>query len=109
MDEVARSDLACNWDDAICDKHFKWLKAEYAKTGCILCGSVTSTKDNKLTFHHMSPSSKRFNLGDVSVYKKIKYGIRALIEELEKCCVMCRECHNLIHNDKLTLEEYLAQ
>jgi len=43
-----------------------------------------------LTFDHIDPITKVFNLAD---YKK--YGWEALLNEVLKCRVLCANCHNI--------------
>lgn len=45
-----------------------------------------------LTFDHIDPSNKRYNVADiVSKGMKLEY----LVEEVEKCQILCHNCHML--------------
>ena len=46
-----------------------------------------------LEFHHRNPKSKKFNLGAAVACRS--WG--AIIQEIEKCDVLCRNCHTRIH------------
>lgn len=51
-------------------------------------------------FHHLNPAEKDFALGDKTSTTKW-----ALIEkELEKCILVCANCHRMIHSGDLVLE-----
>ena len=53
---------------------------------CILCGydrHITS-----LTFHHIDPDSKAFNISH-----NLHRSWKSLVVELDKCILLCRNCH----------------
>lgn len=50
--------------------------------GCCCCG-----KKKKLTFHHLDSAEKKSDISKLSTNKE-------LIEEVSKCVIVCRECHN---------------
>jgi len=52
---------------------------------------------NSLTFHH-SRGIKKFNIGDVTS-RRIRPAIDELVNELEKCDVICHNCHIKKHFD----------
>lgn len=45
-----------------------------------------------LEFHHKDPTQKEFHLGDAR-----GFNITKLRKELEKCILVCRNCHTEIH------------
>lgn len=49
-------------------------------------------------FHHLDPAQKEFNI------KAGKWGIKKLIEETDKCALLCANCHRLVHAGEITLE-----
>lgn len=53
-----------------------------------MCG-----KNESLTFHHIDSSTKRFDIGSKLDTTRIK-----LIEETNKCIVLCRKCHVKLHS-----------
>jgi hypothetical protein len=56
---------------------------------CLHCG----TFDN-LTFHHRDPTQKKFTIGQNGGNKTVKQ----LKAEIAKCDLVCRTCHDKIHN-----------
>lgn len=60
--------------------------------GCEVCGRVSDPAH--LTFHHLG--DKEFTIGNrIGAVSWDK-----LDRELAKCIVVCRECHDKIHNGK---------
>ena len=71
------------------------------KTKCCVCG-----EDAKccLEFHHMK--EKNFNIS-----KSLKHITpQQLLEELNKTCLLCANCHRKLHNGKLNTDtKYLLE
>lgn len=57
-------------------------------TGCVLCESK-----NKLHFHHIHPEDKQFGIVGYHGYRTIDI----LLEELNKCVILCPPCHMKVH------------
>lgn len=73
----------------------QWLKNVKVKLlnhrggKCVLCGYNKYV--GSLTFHHINPSEKSFTIsGKTKAYK-------TLLEESEKCVVLCANCHGEVH------------
>jgi transposase len=71
------------------------------KYSCEKCGY--DKKQSTLHFHHILPNTKQFNLSDVTIHK---YGTMVAGEivdmvksELDKCIVLCSQCHAEEHYD----------
>lgn len=61
---------------------------EQRLSGCEICGE----KDPRcIVFHHKDPATKSFNMTEKS------RGIKSLSIELEKCIVICSNCHMKLH------------
>ena len=59
---------------------------------CLKCGFDHPAA---LDFHHIDPSEKEFNISfSKSAYKSNKEG---LLKEIEKCIVLCSNCHRIEH------------
>lgn len=65
--------------------------AEYKKTHpCEVCGE---TERVCLDFHHLDPNKKDFG---ISTYSGTR-GWKTIQEEIEKCVVLCKNCHAKVH------------
>jgi hypothetical protein len=71
---------------------YRVLIDEYKENkGCSECG----TKDYRvLEFHHKNGKEKEFSIGEVSTKG---YGLKKIEKELEKCLVICANCHRILH------------
>lgn len=67
----------------------KALKEEYGGK-CSVCGYDKCF--DALEFHHSDPKAKEFHLGE-----RRGLSIKKLREELDKCILVCRNCHTEIH------------
>ena len=59
--------------------------------GCAICGYNKCARS--LDFHHVNPQNKKFNLSMANLHKKDSL----VAEELNKCILVCRNCHGEIH------------
>jgi len=69
----------------------KWFSEYKSKLICEICGEKEPIC---LEFHHKDGENKDFNLGDV---KSRGWGKERIKKELEKCRVLCANCHRKIH------------
>lgn len=67
-----------------------WLTQVKQEAGCIQCGLRDAIK---LSFHHVDPRTKRFEIGQGITGRKRE----VLFAEMEKCVLVCFECHRAIH------------
>lgn len=77
---------------------------EYKKDKyCVKC---RENRIHVLDFHHLDPSQKEFNIGERS-----KHGLKRIWNEMEKCILLCRNCHSDFHHlerqNNITIQEYL--
>ncbi len=69
----------------------KWL-SDYKKTlKCFRCGK---SHPATLTFHHRDASEKSFEIGNCV---NLGIGLKRLVAEIEKCDVLCANCHAKEH------------
>lgn len=54
---------------------------------CLYCKGI-----NKLEFHHRNPDNKFREVADMETYTQGR-----ILEEIEKCDVVCNECHKNLH------------
>ena len=72
------------------EKHKIWL-ADYKKTlSCETCGE---NHPACLDFHHIDPSLKEDSINRI----KQRYSLEYLKKEIEKCKVLCSNCHRKLH------------
>lgn len=57
--------------------------------GCAICGYNKCV--NALNFHHTNPKDKEFYINAYTITKK------NIVEELNKCILLCSNCHDEIH------------
>ena len=69
-----------------------YLRAVKLEKGCVKCGFKGHA--SALVFHHRDPTQKEFQLSDAP---RRNMGWDAIKEEVDKCDVMCSNCH-LIHH-----------
>jgi hypothetical protein len=69
----------------------KWLVEYKKKLSCIRCGE---THPATLTFHHKNGSDKSFEIGNAIV---LGVSLKRLMAEIEKCEVLCANCHAKEH------------
>ena len=53
---------------------------------CECCGKKDNGWSRRLTFHHIDPADKKSNIRALKTNKDI-------IEEIDKCAIVCRSCH----------------
>lgn len=66
---------------------------EYKGGKCIRCGYCKC--DSALAFHHINPEDKSFAIASGGYVKKWE----TLKQELDKCILVCQNCHNEIHEE----------
>jgi hypothetical protein len=69
----------------------KWL-INYKKT--LKCVRCEESHPATLTFHHRDDSEKSFEIGNAL---KLGVGLNRLLAEIEKCEVLCANCHAKEH------------
>ncbi len=68
-----------------------WFRSFKLTLSCIKCGESCI---NCLEFHHKNPETKEYSVGDmISSWLSIE----AIKKEIEKCEVLCANCHRKLH------------
>ena len=89
-EKVTGSQSVINWR-----KRTKRKLIEYKGGSCELCGY--SKCDKALEFHHLNPDEKDFGISGKSLsFDKLK-------EEVDKCILVCSNCHSEIHDNLINL------
>lgn len=77
------------------------LKLVESKGGCCeICGynkNITA-----LTFHHINPADKLFNLELRGIANN---NWQKVLDELKKCQLLCHNCHHELHHPQFNLRE----
>lgn len=99
---ATQSDYSRKWYLANKDTQYKRVKAnqkriknwvkEYKKT--LKCSRCPETHPATFDFHHRDPSQKTTNIAHI--YQK-GWGLERIQEELDKCDVLCANCHRKEH------------
>ena len=63
---------------------------EYLGNECFFCG-----EEEYLHFHHVNPEEKSY-----TVTSKYSYAWDTLVLELDKCILLCDDCHKDVHRPK---------
>lgn len=66
------------------------------KHRCTICNE---SDESCLDFHHIDPSKKE---GEISLLRK-GGSIKKVISEIEKCVILCSNCHRKLHAGKIKL------
>lgn len=96
--------------------HSNYVKSKYherkdtigevkATNGCVKCGDI---RPYVLDFHHKDPTIKDANIARMTSNKN---RIEDIQKEIDKCVILCSNCHREFHHlnttQGMTLEEYL--
>lgn len=81
--------LLRNWTK----KRMEWFYSIKRKNICIICGE---NDFRCLDYHHKDPSKKIDNIQSMVTHKSVK----EILNEIEKCEVICTNCHRKIHFPK---------
>jgi hypothetical protein len=73
------------------DNRRKWLIAYKRTLSCVRCGEDHPAT---LTFHHRSDTKKDFEIGNIL---KLGVSLKRILAEIEKCDVLCANCHAKEH------------
>ena len=68
---------------------------------CIVCGYDRYV--GSFDFHHLDPTQKDVNISRLN--RTIDDPI--LLAELDKCVLLCRNCHSEVHGDFINLNDYM--
>src|ERR1700759_604722 len=82
-------------------RNFKDWAIEYKGGKCIVCGYTKCR--GALDFHHLDPNEKEFIISKAGLMKKEK-----AIKELDKCVLLCKNCHAEVHAGLLDLDAVMV-
>lgn len=80
-------------------KKLREMALEYGGGKCILCGYNRSRR--AMVFHHLDPTKKDFGLS----VRGLTRSWEKMLAELEKCVLLCANCHAEVHDGITQLPE----
>ena len=69
-----------------------------SESKCMLCGE---SRSECLVFHHLDPRTKLFCIAN-AIHDG--YALYKVQKEIDKCVILCRNCHACIHAGTMTLK-----
>ena len=80
----------------------KELLVEYKGGKCEICGYNRCVE--ALEFHHINPNEKDFGIGQKGYTRSFEKNK----EEVDKCILVCANCHREIHNGLIDINKILG-
>ncbi|MDP2655615.1 MAG: hypothetical protein Q8P17_03730 [bacterium] len=77
---------------ALIQRYLKWINEYKTQSGCGRCGI---TDPRVLDFHHKKGEDKLFSIGGF----RRAVGFDRIKKEVEKCEVLCANCHRIAHDE----------
>lgn len=74
------------------ERNRKMVNELKSKMGCSRCG--WNEDPCGLDFHHTNPKTKKNTVAKLSAFS---YGTETLNEEINKCVLLCANCHRVTH------------
>jgi len=78
---------------------YKQKLLKFKKNGCMVCGYNKCSR--ALEFHHLDPSKKEHTIANIRSKD-------TLTTELDKCVLLCSNCHQEVHDGLLDLSTHLS-
>lgn len=92
----AHSQIASSYDAEVLDNGLMLSKRSLAEkvkaTPCMVCGAKYPAP--AMDFHHVRGNK----VAEISTMVNKPYTLKDLIEEMQKCIVLCAICHRLVHS-----------
>lgn len=77
---------------------FKLNIIAYAGNKCVDCNIVASRENYSIfEFHHLDPKQKEYAIAES---KNLKISINNIYKEIDKCVLLCANCHRLRHQNE---------
>lgn len=82
----------------------KTMFVKYKGSCCSVCGYKKCIQ--ALEFHHLNPEEKDFEISGYNLNTKNVTTLDPIIQkELDKCMLLCANCHREVHNNIITLNQ----
>ena len=82
-------------------RNVKIALVEYKGGKCEICGYDKCKQ--ALEFHHIDPNEKEFGIGE----KGYTRSIERVKEEVDKCLLVCANCHRELHAGLINIEDII--
>ena len=86
------SDIKKNKRKQARQRDYDYIGKIKEKGECLIC--LIRDNESKLTFHHRDPKKK---INNVQRLASMGLSITAINREIEKCDLLCEECHKMVH------------
>jgi hypothetical protein len=77
-------------------KNIEWFEEYKKNLKCIKC---PENHISCLEFHHLDSNNKEFNISQLA---HSTYSIETILKEIDKCIVLCSNCHRKLHYEEKT-------
>ncbi|MDP2655859.1 MAG: hypothetical protein Q8P17_05120 [bacterium] len=77
---------------SLIQRYLKWINEYKIRSGCVRC---KITDPRVLDFHHKKGEDKLFSVGGF----RRAVGFDRIKKEVEKCEVVCANCHRILHDE----------
>lgn len=112
--EIKKCELLCNnchnETHQIGKTRIKEIKEKYleikGENKCSICG-YRGENNASLIFHHEDNKNKKFAIGNA--FRFITDMSEKIVDEINKCSLICSNCHNDIHFDKDRFEKFKTE
>lgn len=84
---------------ALLRRAIKKKAVEYKGNKCACCGNTFPY--SVYDFHHLNSEEKDFSLGDK--HSTVKWEL--VKQEIDKCILLCANCHRIVHSGDIQLEQ----
>lgn len=75
----------------------------YTGGRCKICGyEFNGQNSDVFSFHHVNPDDKKYEIGVKELNRRLA---TTVIKELNKCVLLCENCHRLVHDGKLKVTD----
>lgn len=91
---IKRSRLSNN---SLRQRNRTFLKQYKEQRGCCACHE---TEPYVLDFHHIDKSKKRMN---ISIMSRSSLSIKTIMSEIDKCIILCSNCHRKLHKNLISI------
>ncbi len=85
---------------SLIDRYTNWMNAYKKMRGCKIC---KISDPRVLDFHHRESESKLITIGGF----RNNVGIKRIKKEIEKCDIVCANCHRILHHEMRAVQKRL--